>query len=249
MFTSETLLSDKLPDVKVGIGCAPDSKFVETSVRAMNNPNVIIYHDPAQLAEDLADGSIDAAVRGDLSSSKLLPLVRKALGLTALERVVLLQVRGRVVFVAPVGIDEGWTVEQRVDMAVRTTALMKKLGYEHVRIAVMSGGRSEDGGRNPVVDQTLADAKAIVARLTQQGYDAYDAQILLEDAVEDADLIIAPDGIAGNLIFRCLHFIGGIPALGAPLINSPKVFVDTSRVKTDYTDSIALAMRLTEVKP
>ncbi len=66
--------------------------------------------------------------------------------------------------------------------------------------------------------------------------------------MEEADVIIAPNGIVGNIIFRSMHFIGGCPAYGAPLINTDKVFVDTSRVKTDYTDSIILAMKLAEMK-
>ena len=81
MLKSDILLDEDLPNVKVGIGCAPDSKFVEVSVRALNNPNVIIYRDPQKLADDLASGKIDAAVRGDMSSSKLLPLIKKALNL------------------------------------------------------------------------------------------------------------------------------------------------------------------------
>ena len=64
--------------------------------------------------------------------------------------------------------------------------------------------------------------------------------------MKEADFIIAPDGISGNIIFRALHFIAGAKALGAPVINTDKVFVDTSRAKTDYVDSIALAMKLTE---
>ena len=244
MLKSDILLDEDLPNVKVGIGCAPDSKFVEVSVRALNNPNVIIYRDPQKLADDLASGKIDAAVRGDMSSSKLLPLIKKALGLEMLQRVVIMGYRDRAVFIAPVGIDEGWTVEDRVSMAERSEALMKKLGCGDVRI----GGRDEDIGRIDVVDESITDAVQIVKQLKKKGYDAYDAEILIEDAMEDADLIIAPNGITGNLIFRVMHFIGNAPAFGAPLINSDKVFVDTTRVKTDYTDCIVLAMKLAGMK-
>ena len=248
MLKSDILLDEDLPNVKVGIGCAPDSKFVEVSVRALNNPNVTIYRDPQKLADDLANGVIDAAVRGDMSSSKLLPLIKKALGLEMLQRVVIMGYRDRAVFIAPVGIDEGWTVEDRVSMAERSEALMQRLGCGDVRIAVMSGGRDEDLGRIDVVDESITDAVQIVKQLKKKGYDAYDAEILIEDAMEDADLIIAPNGITGNLIFRVMHFIGNAPAFGAPLINTDKVFVDTSRVKTDFSDSIVLAMKLAGMK-
>ncbi len=248
MVTSDEFLGGTVPNVKVGIGRAPDSKFVETSVRVLNNPNVIIYSDPQKLADDLASGAIDAAVRGDMSSSKLLPLIKKALGTDDLERAVLMKYRGKVFLMTPVGIDEGWTVDEKVRMAEKGVALMKKMGLSSQRIAVMSGGRSDDLGRNDIVDQTITDALEVVRQLNKKGYDAYHAQILIEDAVEDADIIVAPDGIAGNLIFRVMHFIGNEAALGAPVLSSDKVFVDTSRVKTDFTDSIILAMKLAGMK-
>ncbi len=145
----------------------------------------------------------------------------------------------------PVGIDEGWTVESKHDMVVKSIGLMKKLGVG-TRIAVMSGGRCEDVGRNEAVDQTIDDALELVKILKSEGYDAYHAQILIESVLEEADLIVAPNGITGNLIFRMLHFVCGAKALGAPALNIDKVYIDTSRVKTDFTDSIVLAMKLTE---
>lgn len=110
----------------------------------------------------------------------------------------------------------------------------------------MSGGRCEDMGRCKAVDRSIESARNIAKRLRDEGIDAYHCQILIEDAVKDADIIIAPEGISGNIIFRTIHLVGSAKALGAPVLNTDKVFIDTSRAKTDYRDSIALAMRLTE---
>ncbi|MDR3206549.1 MAG: methanogenesis marker protein Mmp4/MtxX [Candidatus Methanoplasma sp.] len=246
MFSASDILQGDLPDVRVGIGCGTGVGTVERSVRALPGSDVAIYRDAEALVDDLLSGKIDAAVRGDMPSSELLPMLKSKLGIEDLERVAILEPRnGRSVFVAPVGIDEGWTVEQRHDIAVRCIDLMKRLGAG-TKIAVMSGGRSEDMGRNPCVDKTIAEALELTDILIREGYDAYHAQILVENMVEDADLIIAPNGIIGNLIFRLMHFIGGAEALGAPVVNIDRVFVDTSRVKVDYSDSIVLAMRLAE---
>lgn len=133
-------------------------------------------------------------------------------------------------------------------MAEEGAALADKLGFKRKKIAVMSGGRTDDLGRNEAVDKTIADALEVTRQLVKKGYDAYHAQILIEDAVEEADIIIAPEGITGNLLFRSMHFIGNIAALGAPVLNTDKVFIDTSRVKTDFTDSIVLAMKLAGLK-
>ena len=246
MFTSKTLLSGDLPDVRVGIGRGTDAGNVERSILAMEGHDIRIYDDPNEMVSDLVAGRIDAAVRGDMSSSMLLPILKRGLGLNALERVAFMEPKGgRLIILSPVGIDEGWTDEQRYDLAVRSADLARRVGMGQ-RIAIMSGGRCEDVGRCRAVDRSIESARSIAKRLTENGYDAYHAQILIEDAVREADLIIAPDGVSGNLIFRTLHFIGGAHALGAPVVNADRVFVDTSRAKTDYRDSIALAMKLTE---
>ncbi len=246
MFTSKTLLSGDLPDARVGIGRGSDAGNVERSVLAMEGCDVRIYDDPNELVSDLVSGRIDAAIRGDMSSSMLLPILKKGLGLKGLERVAFMEPRGgRLIILSPVGIDEGWTEDQRFDLAVRSADLARRVGMG-ARIAVMSGGRCEDVGRCKAVDRSIESARSIVRRLVSEGYDAYHSQILIEDAVREADIVIAPEGITGNIIFRTMHMVGGAKALGAPVVNTEKVFIDTSRAKTDYRDSIALAMRLTE---
>jgi len=243
MFTYDRLLKDTPKDVTVGIGKGSQRGNVERSAHAFKN--VTIYDDPAELVNNLKDGKIDAAVRGDMSSSVLLPLIKDIFKLSEIQRTVLLEPVGRkMIFVAPVGIDEGRTVCQKYDIVVKNVDLMRKIGMNE-KIAIMSGGREDDRGRDNIVDKTMDDAIELVELLNSNGYDAYDAGILIESAADDADMIVAPDGVSGNIIFRTLHFLGNAKALGAPVINMNKVFVDTSRVKEDYRDSIALAMRLT----
>lgn len=229
----------------VGIGRATCRGYIERSARESGG-DVRIYDDPQALADDLVSGEIDAAVRGDLPSDEMMPILKRSLGLKKLERIVLLQPKGgRLFILAPVGIDEGWTEDQRFDMSARAADFAKRIGMDP-RIAVMSGGRCEDRGRCEAVDRSIDSAIALVDRLTDAGYDAYHCQILVENAVREAGIVIAPEGITGNIMFRTLHFVGGAQALGAPVVNSEKVFIDTSRAKTDYRDSIALARRLSE---
>ena len=107
MFTSKTLLCGEMPDVRVGIGRGTDNGNVERSVLAMDGHDVTIYDDPYELTDDLASGRIDAAVRGDMSSSMLLPILKSKLNLPALERVAFLEpIGGKLIILAPVGIDE-----------------------------------------------------------------------------------------------------------------------------------------------
>ncbi len=248
MVTSEVFLKGSHSDARIGIGRGSDTGNVERSVESFKDVDIVIYNNPGKLAEDLASGVIDAAVRGDMPSSVLLPLIKEALCLNTLERVVLMEpVGGELFLLSPVGIDEGWTVQQRFVLAVNSVGLAKKIGLGS-KIAVMSGGRCEDYGRCKAVNDSIDDALKLVKMLTGEGYDAYHSQILIENAVKEADIVIAPEGISGNLLFRSMHLVGNAKALGAPIVNSDKVFVDTSRAKVDYSDSIMLALKLAEKK-
>ena len=87
----------------------------------------------------------------------------------------------------------------------------------------------------------MADAE-LVARIAG----AEHCEILIEDAIKSCGLIIAPDGISGNLIFRTLTFLGAGFAHGAPVVNISKIFVDTSRASPNYTNALLLAASLLE---
>lgn len=242
---AEELLASASDRPVVGIGRATCRGCIERSARESGG-DVRIYDDAQAMVDDLVSGDIDAAVRGDMPSDVVMPMIREAFGLRKLERIVLLQpAGGRLFMLAPVGIDEGWTEDQRFDIAVNASRFARRIGMDP-RIAVMSGGRCEDRGRCAAVDRSIDSAISLVDRLVDAGYDAYHCQILVENAVREAGIVIAPEGITGNIMFRTLHFVGGAQALGAPVVNAGRVFIDTSRAKTDYRDSIALARRLSE---
>lgn len=203
-----------------------------------------VFTDARRLADALRDGEIDAAVRGNLGSTESMRAIKDAFGVERVLRMALLQPpRGRMFFFAPVGVDEGWTVDEKLELITLGARLMREIGVEP-RVGILTGGRNDDKGRHEVVDRTLVDAEAATQRALSAGFDVRNCEILIEAAAEDRNLIIAPDGISGNLIFRTLHFLGRGRALGAVVLNIDRVFIDTSRAKSSYTDSIALASAL-----
>jgi putative methanogen marker protein 4 len=188
------------------------------------------------LANDLAAGRIDAAIRGTLPANSTLSALKKVFGVHHLERAALLETSdGHRFFLAPVGVDEGWTVREKVALACKARTLAEKFGLPG-KIGVLSGGRLGDIGRHPLVDRSLADAE-LVARLA--GGVHY--EILIEDAIRDCGVIIAPDGVSGNFIFRTLTFLGSGHGHGAPVLNISKIFIDTSRATSNYANAIRLA--------
>jgi putative methanogen marker protein 4 len=199
-----------------------------------------ISPDPAEaMIEDLTCGRLAAAVRGTLPANQTLTLLRKASRVEFLLRAALLETaHGQKFFLAPVGVDEGWTVSRKIELANRTQKLAERCGLR-TKVGILSGGRSGDIGRHPEVDRSLAEAE-LVAKMT--GGVHY--EILIEDAIRDCGVIIAPDGISGNLIFRTLVFLGSGRGYGAPVLNIDTVFIDTSRATPDYANALRLAESL-----
>jgi len=244
--------------ITLGIGCGGDAEKVLASAHtaASEDLRILCYtkvplkeskyvgivvsdHPEVAMIDDLRAGKIDGAVRGTLPANETLRYLKTAYGVPRLERIALLETaHGERFFLAPVGVDEGWTVEEKVDLVVRGRKLAGSFGLPE-KTAVLSGGRIGDIGRHPIVDRSIQDA-ILVAEKTG----AIHGEILIEDAVKECGVIIAPDGISGNLIFRTLTFLGTGIGHGAPVTNIPGVFIDSSRASSGYVPALNLAAAL-----
>lgn len=242
---------------RIGIGAGNDpGKILQSSGKTQYRDELIIYARPGVvrsrdipavigetpwdlLVSDLVSGKIDAAIRGTLPANETLAALRRATGVSRLERIALLETsEGQKFFLAPVGVDEGSTIGERVAFAKKGREMAQRFGLSG-KVGILSGGRYGDIGRDKRVDRSLADAE-IVAKLS--GATHY--EILIEEAIRECGTIIAPDGISGNLIFRTLVFLGGGTGHGAPVVNIGRIFVDTSRASPDYANAIMLAHSL-----
>ncbi len=251
------------PLKRIGIGIADDAQKVIESANSVsgkfitacycrpgtvdkkmvgNAVEIVEHEHPEQaLIDDLMAGTIDAAVRGTLPSNSTLRALKSAEGVDHLERIALLEtVQGKKFLLTPVGVDEGWTVPEKLELIKKGRLIAQKFGLSD-KVGVLSGGRLGDVGRHSQVDTSMAEAE-LVARLA----DADHCEILIENAVETCGLIIAPDGISGNLVFRTLTFLGGGHGHGAPVVNISRIFVDTSRASPNYSNALLLAASLLE---
>jgi len=248
---------------RIGIGIAEDAQKVIDSVNRVQGKFIIVcycrqgivgknstgdtvqvveHENPGQmLIDDLMAGTIDAAVRGTLPANSTLMALKIAQGVDHLERIALLEtVQGKKFLLTPVGVDEGWTVPEKLELIKKGRLIAQKFGLSE-NVGVLSGGRLGDVGRHSQVDSSMAEAE-LVARLANADH----CEILIEKAVETCGLIIAPDGISGNLVFRTLIFLGGGHGHGAPVVNISRIFVDTSRASPNYANALLLAASLLE---
>jgi putative methanogen marker protein 4 len=218
-----------------GPGCEIGQKQLE----------LVQTEDPASALVDLLEkGEIDGAVRGNLSATRVMKKIAKTFEVRV-RRLSLLALPEWSFFLAPVGIDEGDSISDRLNLAVLGAEYLKSMDVEP-RVSILSGGRMEDLGRSDRIDRTLAEAE-LVARLARDaGVRAEHRGILIETCRGD-DLIVAPDGISGNLIFRTLMLLSGATGFGAPVIMDP-VFVDSSRARKSFEGPIMLASALVAMK-
>jgi putative methanogen marker protein 4 len=248
---------------RIGIGILEDpEKVIESAVSVCESCEVFCYcrpgvvknrpktqkvhivesaHPEQALIDDLMKGAIDAAVRGTLPSNATLKALKIAEGVDHLERIALLETaQGKKFLLTPVGVDEGWTVPEKLELIRKGKVIAKKFGLPE-KTGILSGGRLGDIGRHKQVDASMAEAE-LVAKLSGSVH----CEILIEDAIQSCGLIIAPDGISGNLIFRTLTFLGNGYGHGAPVVNISRIFVDTSRASPNYANALLLAASLLE---
>ena len=204
----------------------------------------LIYRDK-DMVQAALDDKIHGVVRGSLPASNIMkelkavyPNITRATYVNGDEYEFLL---------TPVGIDEGETVEDRLDIVKNCIDFLKRLG-KTPKIAVLAEGRKDDFGRGPEVSQSITDSEKLTELIkenTDEEVENY--YILVEKAIKDGcNVIVAPNGRVGNIIFRTLVLLNSWPSYGAITFGMDKIYIDTSRDQSieGYVRSLTLAYEL-----
>ena len=204
----------------------------------------LIYRDK-DMVQAVLDDKIHGVVRGSLPASNIMkelkavyPNITRATYVNGDEYEFLL---------TPVGIDEGKTVEDRLNIVKNCIDFLKRLG-KTPKIAVLAEGRKDDFGRGPEVSQSITDSEKLTELIkenTDEEVENY--YILVEKAIKDGcNVIVAPNGRVGNIIFRTLVLLNSWPSYGAITFGMDKIYIDTSRDQSieGYVRSLTLAYEL-----
>ena len=198
--------------------------------------------DPANyLAYELFEQqSLDGIIRGGLSSSKFIKKIKNFGKYEKTNRLALLETNsGKQFFFAGVGIDEINNFDQKLELMQNSIAFLKKNGITP-KVGLLSGGRNSDLGRDPWIDENIKNSLRLEEKLVEiyPNININHYQILIEQAISDnINLILAPEGIAGNLIYRTLVHLGGGRSYGAIYLKSyknNKIIIDCSRVAPKF---------------
>ncbi len=231
------------------------NKSTISTIRKVLSNNTSIHLteslNPEKKVFELIDNKIISSfIRGSFSSSKFLENLKKHYNITEINRLALLETdKGYQFFFGPVGIDECNNLNKKlifIRLALRELESLKITP----KISILSGGRESDVGRNDRIDKTMRDANKIVDILKEQhpGLDITHDEILIENAINTkSNLIIAPDGVSGNLIYRTLVHLGGGKAYGAIYMGLNNNIIDTSRLGeiSEIQGALLIALALT----
>jgi len=210
------------------------SQILNQSTSSKNNFELIESCEPEKdIINYLKENTIDAVIRGNLSSSKFLKHLKRSLNISEIYRLALLEsFDGKQFFFGPVGIDECNDYQKKINFIENAIILFQSLDIEPI-ISILSGGRLSDIGRDVYVDKTINMAKQVITHLKEKypKLNIKHDEILIESSLKNkSNIIIAPDGISGNLIYRTLVHLGGGKAYGAIYLGLDSTIIDTSRV-------------------
>ena len=206
----------------------------------------LIYSDE-NLVKSVLDDNIDAVVRGSLPASNIMQELKQHY--PKLSRATYVHGDEYEFLLSPVGIDEGKTVEERYEIALNCIEFLSKVGKKP-KIAILAEGREDDYGRGSEVSDSIDDSKKLTKLIEENtSEEVKNYFILIEKAIESkSNVIIAPNGRVGNIIFRTLVLLSSWPSYGAVTFGIDRVYIDTSRDQSidGYIRSLILAEKLSE---
>ena len=206
----------------------------------------LIYSDD-DLIKAILDDNVAAVVRGSLPASNIMQYLKKHY--PNLSRATYVNGNGHEFLLSPVGIDEGNTVDEKYEIVLNCIDFLKKVGKKP-KIAVLAEGREDDFGRGSEVSNSIIDSKKLTKIIKENtSEDVENYFILIEKAINSkSNIIIAPNGRVGNIIFRTLVLLNSWPSHGAVTFGIDKIYIDTSRDQSidGYVRSLILANELSK---
>ncbi len=233
--------------IKIAIGIGKNTeilKAIEIFERKYKAEIVLVQSDD-ELANSILNEDIDAVVRGSLAASGVINKIKH--DFPEISRATYVNGDEHEFLLTPVGIDEGNTIDEKLKIARNCGEFLKKLGKEP-KIAVLADGRKGDYGRSEKISQSIDDSEELTKLIKENtDFEVKNYYILIEQAIADkCNVIVAPDGIIGNIIFRTLILVNSWPSYGAVTFGIDGVYIDTSRDQSveGYLRSLIFAYKL-----
>ena len=261
--------------IRIVAGLGENENIIKASneLNEIDDLEISLVKTEDELIEAFKNPEIDAVIRGSLKASKVIKAIKEFKSDKTINRTTYINTEDEEGFsnnyeflLAPVGIDEGKNIEEKIILAVQAADFIQYLGKKP-KIAVLAEGRKDDLGRSERIDESLISSDELTNRLIEtfkeldnfdndsdeisKNYSIKNYYILLEQAIEDGyNIILANDGIFGNIMFRTLVLLDKWPSYGAVTLGIDEIFIDTSRDQTveGYVRSLKLAYNLAKLR-
>ncbi|WP_409199407.1 methanogenesis marker protein Mmp4/MtxX [Methanobrevibacter sp. DSM 116169] len=206
-----------------------------------NDCKIIAIHDENELINSIYDKNTDIVIRGSLNSYNILKTLKSKN--PNISRATYIKSESNEFLLSPVGIDEGNSIGEKFEIVKNSIKFLNDLG-KTPKIAILSNGRKDDYGRCKDIDKSLKESEELYNIINDNlKVDIKNYYILIEDAIKEKNnIIITPNGIIGNYLFRTLVLIDSWPSCGAITFGLDKIYIDTSRSQSvdGYLRSINL---------
>ena len=261
--------------IRIVAGLGENENIIKASneLKDIDDLEITLVKTEDELIEAFKNPEIDAVIRGSLKASKVIKAIKEFKSDKTINRTTYINTEDDESFskdyeflLAPVGIDEGKNIEEKIILAVQAANFIQYLG-KMPKIAVLAEGRKDDLGRSERIDESLISSDELTNRLIEtfkeldnfdndsdeisKNYSIKNYYILLEQAIEDGyNILLANDGIFGNIMFRTLVLLDKWPSYGAVTLGIDEIFIDTSRDQTieGYVRSLKLAYNLAKLR-
>lgn len=233
--------------IKIAIGIGTNLNILKAIEQFKKDyeVDIILVQNDDDLVSYILNDDIDAVVRGSLAASGVIKKVKN--NFPDISRATYVNGEGHEFLLTPVGIDEGNTTEEKFKIAKNCGEFLKKLNKEP-KIAILADGRKGDYGRSEQISKSIDESEKLTQLLKENtDFDVENYYILIEQAIHDkCNVIIAPDGIIGNIIFRTLILVNSWPSYGAVTFGINGIYIDTSRDQSvdGYLRSLIFAYKL-----
>lgn len=235
--------------IAVGIGENKDIlKACDIFLKDNTNTEIKLITSDDELVDAILDEDIDAVVRGSLPASGVIKKLKKEF--PDISRATYINGDDKELLLAPVGIDEGITTDDKLNIAINCAEFLKKQD-KTPKISILASGRKGDYGRSEEISKSIDESESLTELIKNKtNFEVTNHYILIEKAIENkSNVIIAPNGIIGNIIFRSLVLVNSWPSYGAITFGIKGVYIDTSRAQNvkGYTRSLNLAYKLANI--
>ena len=218
--------------INIVAGLGENENIIKASneLKDIEDLNITLVRSEDELLEAFKNPEVHATLRGSLKASKIIKSIKELKPDCKINRTTYINTSDDEGFskdyeflLAPVGIDEGKNIEEKVELAIQAANFLQYLG-KMPKIAILAEGRKDDLGRSERIDESLLSSQKLTYVLIEtfkeldnfdngskdisKNYSIKNYYILLEQAIEDGyNIILANDGIFGNIMFRTLGYV------------------------------------------